>query len=416
MKICIKYLPTVSLFILLFAVTRGQVFGQARINFGNGFMVFTGASASNPVYLNIDNPNPNAVIRNGSGHAISTNEFQRIRWRIGTSTGNYVFPFGANTTEYAPFTANILTAGVGASGYFDVSTWRAPGNAPVPVGGYVICPSTALVVHRFWRIEPAQYTTLPTAHIRFYYLVSELNGIPEPLLKAQRGDLNLLPCPWDVPVGTVNTTDDYVQVDNVSQFSPWTLTHQNFPLPVSLVSFTARRLHGQDPPAVLLEWQTMSEYNNAYFEVERSTDGIHFIPIIRIPGAGNSNVLRNYSYTDEVLPSAKLIYYRLKQTDYDGTSEYGKTVVVQNDATERRLTVFPNPARETLYLKFSDSDVSALPIEITDATGRIVYGGYATKNNDDNYSVNISRLAAGVYILRVLFRSEIQSAKFIIRK
>ncbi|MDW8211821.1 MAG: hypothetical protein RMJ44_12130, partial [Cytophagales bacterium] len=78
-------------------------------------MVFSGTG----IYLVIDNSNANAVLRPGTGHAISSNEFQRIRWRIANGTGNYLFPFGKNTTEYCPFTANITTAGTGA-GYFDV--------------------------------------------------------------------------------------------------------------------------------------------------------------------------------------------------------------------------------------------------------------------------------------------------------
>ncbi|MDW8211871.1 MAG: hypothetical protein RMJ44_12380, partial [Cytophagales bacterium] len=59
------------LIFLLFISTLAKA--QGRINFGNAFLVFSG----NGIYLNIDNSNANAVLRPGTGHAISSNEFQR---------------------------------------------------------------------------------------------------------------------------------------------------------------------------------------------------------------------------------------------------------------------------------------------------------------------------------------------------
>jgi len=394
--------------------------GQGRINFGNSYMVFTGATASNPIYLSIDNGNANAIIASSSGHAISSNEFQRIRWRIGANTGNYVFPFGAkhgSSIFYAPFTANITTQGVGTSGYFDVSTWYAPGHTPLPVGGYSICPG-AQVILRFWRIEPTDYSTTPTADIRFYYIDHsgpiELNSIPEAKLKAQRGDLSLTPCPWHPPTGTANTTDNYVQVNGVSTFSPWTLTHEEFPLPVTLIDFSARWLSERDPQAAIIEWKTAAEHNNAYFEIERSANGIQFAKLARVPAMNHQPFPRYYSYVDEHPLPFKQSYYRLRQVDQDGSESYSQIVALQREQALSALRIYPNPTRERISFEYASSYDGNLRVEVIDNLGRLVYSGIPRAINNNTYAVDVERLAAGSYVLKVISPADVQISKFVV--
>ncbi|HEY1038492.1 MAG TPA: hypothetical protein VGF30_03760, partial [Bacteroidia bacterium] len=89
-------------------------------------------------------------------------------------------------------------------------------------------------------------------------------------------------------------------------------------LPIQLVYFTAEGLKNH---TVQLKWQTASETNNNYFELQRSTDDLNFTDIARIDGAGNSNTLINYKYIDEN-PIQGNNYYRLKQVDFDGNFHY----------------------------------------------------------------------------------------------
>jgi len=87
------------------------------------------------------------------------------------------------------------------------------------------------------------------------------------------------------------------------------------PLPINLLSFTAQlQAEGVD-----LKWVTSSEINNDYFTVERGQDGRNFVEVGRVAGAGNSNVERHYSFLDAEMPQATT-YYRLRQTDYNGTT------------------------------------------------------------------------------------------------
>jgi hypothetical protein len=93
------------------------------------------------------------------------------------------------------------------------------------------------------------------------------------------------------------------------------------PLPISLLSFTAM-LAGS---STKLQWVTASERNNDYFTIERSPDGITYTTIAQIKGAGNSDSRIIYDATDNN-PLFGVSYYRLKQTDIDGTSTISSLV------------------------------------------------------------------------------------------
>jgi hypothetical protein len=91
-------------------------------------------------------------------------------------------------------------------------------------------------------------------------------------------------------------------------------------LPIELVSFDAGKNEEQ---RVTLTWVTASEINNNFFTIERSKNGFDFVPILNIPGAGNSTSTLHYSIEDEN-PLEGDNYYRLKQTDYDGAFTYSE--------------------------------------------------------------------------------------------
>jgi hypothetical protein len=95
------------------------------------------------------------------------------------------------------------------------------------------------------------------------------------------------------------------------------------PLPVELLDFSVTPADD----GVLIDWSTASEYNSDYFSVFRSIDGTDWTKIAEIPAAGYSTSKIDYEYKD---PSIYYhwTYYRLKQTDMDGTMEswYPKSI------------------------------------------------------------------------------------------
>ena len=103
--------------------------------------------------------------------------------------------------------------------------------------------------------------------------------------------------------------------------------------PVKLVDFRANAI-GKD---VKLEWTTASESNNKGFEIQRSLDGRTWVTVGFVAGAGNSNITRNYNYTDRNLNNGKYLY-RLKQVDYDNQYNYSGVVNVMTQRQTEFIT------------------------------------------------------------------------------
>jgi hypothetical protein len=113
--------------------------------------------------------------------------------------------------------------------------------------------------------------------------------------------------------------------------------------PVELISLKGE----SSPEGNKLTWQTSSETNNRGFAVERSFNAFSFEEIGFVAGADDSNVSREYAFTDRLINRSA--YYRLKQLDWDGTSTYSKIVVVKLGPGMTK--VYPNPARGQIYIE-----------------------------------------------------------------
>jgi hypothetical protein len=171
------------------------------------------------------------------------------------------------------------------------------------------------------------------------------------------------------------------------------------PLPVELIAFTASTINNI---AVKLSWTTATETNNHHFDIERSFTGNQFTKIAEVPakGDGNSLLSQCYEFVDQE-PAAGICYYRLRQVDRNGASEYFPIVSV-NFVREKNITfsVRPNPNKGEFTVDFSGIENNhEVQILLTDADGNIVYKHVLYAQADLN-SVNImpaERISNGVY-------------------
>lgn len=361
----------------------------------------------------IENGLSTGLLRNNSAYVRSETENAILQWKIDNNTGTYVFPFGYDDTRYVPFSANVTTGVAGGS--FLVSTWYTAANAAVPTG-VTVCsalsdPDEQYATDRFYVITP---TAGYTADITFYYTTGsssvELDGIAEADLKAQRwNSASGLACKWEPPVGTVNTTGKYVQVDGVSSFSPWVLSKGPTPLPVELLSFTAYSFDKQ----IELNWSAATEINNDYFTVERSKDGEEFEPVSKVKSraaGGNSNIQIDYSVKDK-RPFSGVSYYRLRQTDFDGKYSYSDIVAVELKEGKESLYVYPIPAKNQLNLPAGDYENAE--IKIYDVTGQLVYTTSLPATPLPLSAIDISYLPKGVYFISLSDSGNIRYARFL---
>lgn len=165
-------------------------------------------------------------------------------------------------------------------------------------------------------------------------------------------------------------------------------------LPVELIHFSAEEETGR----VHLNWATASELNNDYFTVERSLDGQQWEPIMMIPGAGNSSQVIHYTGVDE-FPLDGWSYYRLKQTDFDGTFAYSQVVAVElGNVGGSEVNVYPNPT--TGQLTLSGAEVELTEIQVLDVLGQDVTSSLNIVRRDQQIKLDLTGLPSGIYMVR----------------
>ncbi|MBI4947712.1 MAG: T9SS type A sorting domain-containing protein [Bacteroidetes bacterium] len=173
------------------------------------------------------------------------------------------------------------------------------------------------------------------------------------------------------------------------------------PLPVEMLAFKTVCSSGK----AKLQWSTASETNNNYFGIERSDDGVNFQTIGKVNGAGNSNTTRNYLFVDEQLPSpvgegSGVRYYRLKQTDYNGSYTYSE--VVSFNKNNCSMSVYPNPFDKTIYMSSGTGTVVNALFRIVNVLGQEVYArNIIIPGDGTSLSVDLPLLASGMYVVLV---------------
>ncbi len=179
------------------------------------------------------------------------------------------------------------------------------------------------------------------------------------------------------------------------------------PLPISLLDFSASCL---DKTTVLIRWTTASETNNAYFTIERSLDGVLWSEIAQVSGAGNSNQVKSYEY---ICTSSKEYpeYYRLKQTDYNGSYEYFKPITISCTTNEEAIfEIYPNPFKDNFTIFYSNGADETAIISIFDAFGKLVYLEQA---NEIVHKVSVEDFAKGCYIVQFRTNNFTKTVKLI---
>ena len=162
-------------------------------------------------------------------------------------------------------------------------------------------------------------------------------------------------------------------------------------LPVSFSEIRAKLLSST---SVLIDWSTEIEINNEGFEIQQSTDGIDFTPIGFVAGHGNSMDKVSYSFEARNLPEIDVVFFRIRQIDYDGKSEYSQTVSVALDYSNGQVSWFPNPASNDIFM----SAGVASRVQLFDLTGRNVLD----VNTEKQSNVDLIGIERGSYVIMFL--------------
>lgn len=181
------------------------------------------------------------------------------------------------------------------------------------------------------------------------------------------------------------------------------------PTPVSLSSFTAEKMGAQ---AVSINWTTESEVNNDYFTIEHSTNGKEFNAIGEVAGAGNAAATLDYVFYHET-PAKGANYYRLAQTDFDGTTTYSPVRTISLGKATFKAKLRPNLVRDEMNIDLSEEAGMYSTATIFGITGRAIRT-IQLERGATTQAVQLNDLNQGTYMMRIqLDETTVQTLRFV---
>ncbi|HET9057698.1 MAG TPA: T9SS type A sorting domain-containing protein [Chitinophagaceae bacterium] len=186
--------------------------------------------------------------------------------------------------------------------------------------------------------------------------------------------------------GTVITVDSpgtyYVEQRLLSSCSPYAMdsvTITSDPLcgvlACNFIKFNAF-INGK---AAQLNWEAVCQQNVNYFEVERSTDGIHFLSISRVQGSDILNKPVQYTGTDNLAGIySSNVYYRLKAVSEgeDGESKkiaYSRPIKLSlSNTINPKIRITPNPVVNSMQIIAEVAYSTNVQLKIFSGNGRLV--------------------------------------------
>ena len=194
-----------------------------------------------------------------------------------------------------------------------------------------------------------------------------------------------------------NWTDKTVTTKNLAEYGVSGGYLATF-LPIELSYFTL----SQDGKDLFFEWETATETNNDYFTIEQSIDGVSFYEIAWIAGAGTSSTSNFYEYSISTTFSG-FMYFRLKQTDYNGDYSYSNIQAI-NVGNSEYIRLYPTIATDFITI---EGDYES--VKFSDAQGKI---HHPTRMHGNSYP--IAALPQGMhYAIISLKNGEIVTQKFL---
>jgi len=217
--------------------------------------------------------------------------------------------------------------------------------------------------------------------------------LPSVPLNPQNGfNVNVIPPAY---TNASNASGD----DNVSSYTygPAATT-----LPVKLAYYNATVSNC----VTSINWKSETETNFSHYEVEYSKDGIRFVTVSTVNARGES-----IAYTSTHSAEQGKAFYRLKLVDIDNKIEYSRTVVLDIACGKPSVLVYPNPAKDFLNVNITGGDPKGTMATLISTAGQVVLN--RNLQNGTN-QLDVSRMAPGVYHLKLVNGSGIQNVKVLI--
>lgn len=315
------------------------------------------------------------------GDTPANGDYDREVAGIGMDT---IQPSGTVSSNTAFATSVAAGLGITSVSGLDVGDYILAGHASpsnyqttTDIGG-ITGPSPARWL-RIWYVDVTNTGTANTVNINFD--MSDGGITPNPL--GSLANYVLLYRAGQSGNWTELTAASAISGDQV-QFNGYALTLDGYytigtknwpvsPLPIQLLSFTGEAKDQE----VELSWQTATEQQNNYFEVQRSADAVDFTSLAKVPTkapGGNSTSQINYQYNDKQ-PLSGISYYRLLQTALSGQQKSSGIISVMFEEKHNiAFIVYPNPGKGEFNVDFTGIENNhELRVTMYDMQGSKVY-------------------------------------------
>jgi len=407
---------TILWVLLLFILNTQALNAQSKLVLNGAFINLNSGNTVNPIYLVVEDTASNAVIRN-SGHIISGSEYNFLKRNLDTNQIAYLYPFGLGVTTYLPFTYTKTNSTPVKLAF---STWFTnTHNNPHPDGVSHMQgagDSLTSAIDRFWTMES---NNTSTGNFTFSYNGTE-NTTTNPTTSTFTAqywngvDWSTAPTGGNtgITAGVGNTTLPFSM--GTGQF-PFVLTRTGYSLPIELLSFEAQWIEKEKKQAIL-QWLTSSEMGTRYFEIQRSTDQIHYDSIGIVSSKGNNNQINPYSFIDKNQHiEASTFYYRLKILSDNHSFRYSETRILERNSSKPiSVLVYPNPFKQQIQLRFNEKPTSQVQIKVLDIAGKTIYNTQVSVQKQNlTHSISLNEMAIGAYFVYISFNEEWQSFKLL---
>ncbi len=332
---------------------------------------FSGSDKS--VDLNDHDLTVSQLISGNQNSFVKTSGTGKLKVQIATNN-SFLFPVGR--TAYNPVR---ITNNTGSDDVFSVKVLDE-----VYANGSSGLPENKFRVQRTWDISKATPNGGSGLDLMFYWNDGELSGpMSIPALFHHEGS-------WVKQTGiTFSGSNSLSYVGYTGTFSPFSVMDGSTTLPVTWLSFTARKQN----TSVAINWSTATEQGTSKFTVQHSVNGIDWHNLGTRTAAGFSSLPQAYSFIDDN-PASGANFYRLIQHDIDGRQSYSKVLRLNFDDLTSHMLLYPNPVTDGVLNVRLDKSVS---LEVFNSVGARVMqkemqAGVST--------LDLSRLPKGVYNIR----------------
>lgn len=251
-------------------------------------------------------------------------------------------------------------------------------------------------VSRYYDVVPTNNSGL-NATLTLNYLDNELAGVSE-------GSLTLFMSPDEganwylMDYSDRNSTLNYVQQTGVNQMNRFTLGSSDDPLPVHFVYIKASNQEGKS----LIQWKVTNQDVKDIYLVERSVDGLHFLPQAQIYATRVFDKEQEYSWVDE-LPGYGSNFYRIRQLEPDGSFTLSAVCHIRHtSALLEGVAVYPNPVMNMTQIQIKSVSERWEDIFLVDLHGRrLEYKRVLLKPGLNSIAWDLSQYRTGLYVFQL---------------